>query len=203
MKKHLLTLSAILLAAHAWSQVQVGFKGGLNLAHVSTNQTMIENHKKTWATLQGGLVFDFSASDNFSFQPHILLQGKGTRWETDSIKGKYRFLSLDIPLNLLYRSNGFFIGGGPNLGFNLNASSKVDGTVTDIGIGSNDEEVRRFDFGINLMAGYQTESGFTVGVNYLRGITNIDQTPDSDWRNHVFALTIGFLIGERAPGKKD
>jgi hypothetical protein len=90
MKKHLLTLSAITLAAHAWSQVQVGAKGGLNLAHVSTNQTMIDNHKKTWATLQGGLVLDFSASDNFSFQPHILLQGKGTRWETDSIKAKYR-----------------------------------------------------------------------------------------------------------------
>lgn len=203
MRRHLLALSAVLIAASAQSQVQFGLRAGLNLAHVSSNQTMIENHKKTWPTLQGGLVLDISASENFSFQPHLLLQGKGTRWETDSLKGKYRFISLDIPLNLLYRSNGFFIGGGPNLGFNLDASTKFDGDVTDIGIGTDNDEVRRFDFGVNIMAGYQTDFGLVVGLNYLRGITNIDQTPDADWRNHVFGITLGYLIGERSTGKKD
>jgi hypothetical protein len=203
MRRHLLALSALLIAANARSQVQVGVKAGLNLAHVSSNETMIENHKKTWATLQGGLVLDFSASEHFSFQPHLLLMGKGTRWETDSLKGKYRFVSLDIPLNLLYRSNGFFIGGGPNLGFNLDASSKIDGITADIGIGTDDDEVRRFDFGLNFMAGYQTDFGLVVGVNYLRGLSNIDNTPDGDWRNHAFGITLGYLIGERSTGKKD
>jgi hypothetical protein len=197
MKKHIIAIAASLAIIPASAQMQFGVKGGVNLAHVSSNQPEVDNHKKTWTTFHAGLIADFAASEHFSFQPHVLIQGKGTRLKYDSVETKVRFISLDIPLNLVYKSNGFFIGAGPNLGFNLDVNSKTNGTVVDTGIGSDEDEVRRFDFGINFLAGYKTDFGLLVGVNYLRGLSNLDNTPDADWRNHAFGISLGFLFGEK------
>ena len=187
---------ALMLTGILHAQVRFGIKGGLNLAHVSANSSAISDYDKVLPTFQLGLLTDISANDHFSFQTQAIIQGKGTKIKYDSEDTLFRFTSLDIPLNLLYKSEGFFIGGGPNLGFNLDANYKQNGSVTDIGIGSGDSEFKRFDFGLHFMAGYESEAGFLVGVNYLRGITNLRNAANHEWRNHVFSVTIGYLFGD-------
>lgn len=196
MKKHIITATALLFTVCLHAQVRFGGKVGLNLAHVSSNQSAISDYDKVLPSFQAGLITDFSANEHFSFQPQVMIQGKGTKIKYDSADTLYRFISLDIPLNLLYKSEGFFIGGGPNLGFNLNADYKQNGSVTDIGIGSAASEFKRFDFGLHFMAGYESEAGFLIGVNYLRGITNLRNTDNHDWRNHVFSVSVGYLFGD-------
>lgn len=196
MKRHILTGSILLLALLSQGQTRFGGKVGLNLAHVSSNHSHISDFDKVLPTFQGGFITDIAANENLSFQPHLIIQGKGTKLKYDSEDTLYRFLSLDIPLNLLYKSDGFFIGGGPNLGFNLDANYKQNGSVTDIGIGTGTSEVKRFDFGLHFMAGYESEAGFVVGVNYLRGISNIKNVSGMEWRNHVFSVTIGYIMGD-------
>jgi hypothetical protein len=39
-------------------------------------------------------------------------------------------------------------------------------------------------------------AGFIIGVNYLRGITNLRNTANHDWRNHVFSVTVGYVFGD-------
>ena len=196
MKKHILAASALLLASILQAQVRFGVKGGLNFAHVSTNTPAISDYDKVLPTFHLGLITDVSANDHFSFQPQVIIQGKGTKIKYDSEDTLYRFISLDIPLNLLFKSEGFFIGGGPNLGFNLDTNYKQNGSVTDIGIGSGDNEFKRFDFGLHFMAGYESEAGFLIGVNYLRGVTNLRNAANHDWRNHVFSVSVGYLFGD-------
>jgi hypothetical protein len=196
MKKYILAAMVLILSGMLQAQVRFGIKGGLNLAHVSSNSSAISDYDKVLPTFQLGLLTDISANDHFSFQPQAIIQGKGTKVKYDSEDTLFRFVSLDIPLNLLYKSEGFFIGGGPNLGFNLDANYKQNGSVTDIGIGSGDPEFKRFDFGMHFMAGYESEAGFLVGVNYLRGITNLRNVSNHEWRNHVFSVTIGYIFGD-------
>jgi hypothetical protein len=196
MKKHILAASALLLAGIIQAQVRFGVKGGLNFAHVSTNTPAISDYDKVLPTFHLGLITDVSANDHFSFQPQVIIQGKGTKIKYDSEDTLYRFISLDIPLNLLFKSEGFFIGGGPNLGFNLDANYKQNGSRTDIGIGSGENEFKRFDFGLHFMAGYESEAGFLIGVNYLRGVTNLRNAANHDWRNHVFSVSVGYLFGD-------
>ena len=196
MKKHILAASALLLAGIIQAQVRFGVKGGLNFAHVSTNTPAISDYDKVLPTFHLGLITDVSANDHFSFQPQVIIQGKGTKIKYDSEDTLYRFISLDIPLNLLFKSEGFFIGGGPNLGFNLDANYKQNGSRTDIGIGSGENEFKRFDFGLHFMAGYESEAGFLIGVNYLRGVTNLRNAAKHDWRNHVFSVSVGYLFGD-------
>jgi hypothetical protein len=196
MKKHILAASALLLAGIIQAQVRFGVKGGLNFAHVSTNTPAISDYDKVLPTFHLGLITDVSANDHFSFQPQVIIQGKGTKIKYDSEDTLYRFISLDIPLNLLFKSEGFFIGGGANLGFNLDANYKQNGSRTDIGIGSGENEFKRFDFGLHFMAGYESEAGFLIGVNYLRGVTNLRNAANHDWRNHVFSVSVGYLFGD-------
>ncbi|MEY4884734.1 MAG: hypothetical protein RL151_43, partial [Bacteroidota bacterium] len=59
-----------------------------------------------------------------------------------------------------------------------------------------DSEFKRFDFGLHFMAGYESEAGFIIGVNYLRGITNLRNADNHDWRNHVLSVTVGYVFGD-------
>ena len=59
----------------------------------------------------GGLA-DISLTDQFSVQPSVLFNSKGTLLNS---KQKIKMLAIDIPVNFLYKTGGFFIGLGPNL----------------------------------------------------------------------------------------
>jgi len=74
MRKHILTAAALLLTGLLHAQARFGLKAGLNFAHVSANEPAISDYDKVWPTFLGGLITDFSAGDNFSFQPQVIIQ---------------------------------------------------------------------------------------------------------------------------------
>ena len=59
-----------------------------------------------------------------------------------------------------------------------------------------DQQGRICTIGLHFMAGYESEAGFTIGLNYLRGVSNLRNSSNHDWRNHVFSVSVGYLFGD-------
>lgn len=186
-----LTLSMGQLAA----QSRYGIQAGLNMAHISTNDDDINEDKMAMPTWRLGLMTDLSLGKGWSFQPQALLQGKGTGITHQGHTDKLRFTSFDLPLAFVHTgAKGFYIGGGPNLGFNLAASEKADDGVEKLELGSGAGQLNRFDYGVDLRAGIRTNVGLAMGVHYTRGISNISNASGMRWNNNVLGLSVGYYF---------
>jgi len=178
------------------AQGRFGIQAGLNMAHISSNDKDINEDKKAMASWRLGLMTDIEIGKGWSFQPQALMQGKGTGISHLGHTDKFRFTSLDLPLAFVHTgASGFYIGGGPNLGFNLAASEKADEGVEKLELGSSPGQLNRFDFGVDLRVGIRTQAGLVVGLNYTKGISNISNAPDMRWNNNVLGLSVGYLFG--------
>ena len=210
MKKAIIAVALGFISTMALAQkARVGYKSGFNLSSVSTNDDALNDELSSRIGLHLGLVFDLPLNEKLSFQPQLLYSGRGAREDHGDHKDNIRFNSLEIPLNLVYRTAGtekgrFFFGGGPNVGYNLNgkvvASDDPDETE-DFEFGSAAGQIRRMDLGLNFLAGYEMKNGFFVSANYSRGLTNWLNT-DETWRNHIFAISIGYLLYNKQLRKK-
>lgn len=194
----LLLFVMILCMGQLSAQSRYGIQAGLNMAHISSNDDDINEEKKTIPTWRLGLMTDFGLGKGWSFQPQLLLQGKGTGITHQDHTDKYRFTSLDIPLAFVHTgAKGFYIGGGPNLGFNLAASEKADDGVEKLELGSGTGQLNRFDFGFDLRTGIRTKSGLAMGFNYTKGISNISNASGMRWNNNVLGFSVGYFFGEK------
>ncbi|MFM8591746.1 MAG: porin family protein [Sphingomonadales bacterium] len=199
MKTNLLVVLMLFAGLSLSAQTRFGLKSGVALGSVSTNDDEIKEDGSNLASFQFGGVFDTKLSSSLSLQTQVLFLGKGTAVAHDDHKDQFRFTAIDIPLQVLYRGkSGLFIGGGPNLGFNLSAKHIHEGEKEEIAIGDAAGQVKGFDFGVTGSAGYQSKSGLVLSVSYVKGITNLQNAPNFEWQNNVVGLNIGYLLPTRA-----
>lgn len=202
MKNVIITMVLVIVSAGTMAQKgRFGVKTGLNLSDVTTNDKDENKAIGVRPAFHLGLVAEWGLGENLSFQPQLLFSGRGAKEDHEDHKDIFRFNSLEIPLNLVYKGtetgNGrFFFGGGPSIGYNL--SGKVVATDdpsenTDFEFGSAAGQIRRMDLGLNLLAGYELKNGFFLSANYTRGLTNWLNTDDK-WRNNVFAVSVGYFF---------
>ena len=118
---------------------------------------------------------------------------------------------IEMPLNFLYNINTpkgkFFMGAGPSLGFGISGKSKwKDGTESgsdDVKFGSGeDDDLKPFEIGANVLAGYLFKGGFMVSTNYNMGLSNLFPGDESLYgkitqHNNYFGINIGYIF----PGK--
>jgi hypothetical protein len=195
MKKSILFASLLVLAINLSAQTRVGFKTGLAVASISTNDADLKSEKAMLPGFQVGVVVDQKISDQLSLQTQLLYLQKGTAIEHEGHKDKVRFGALDLPVQLLYHTkSGFFVGGGPNFGYNLSAKSIHETETEDIPFGNDAGEVKRVDLGLNLQAGYSLKNGLVVGVNVLRGLTNLQNVSGFEWRNNVVGINLIYFL---------
>jgi hypothetical protein len=201
MKTNLLLVVMLFAGISLSAQTRFGLKSGIALGSVSTNDAEIKDDGSNLGSFQIGAIVDTRLSSTLSFQSQLLFLGKGTAVDHDDHVDKYRFAAIDIPLQLLYRTKaGWFIGGGPNLGFNLSARYIHEGEKQEIAIGDAAGEVKGFDVGLMASGGYQSKKGVVLSVSYLKGLTQLQNAPNFDWQNNVLGFTIGYLLPTR--GKK-
>lgn len=150
-----------------------------------------------------GGIADFKFSEHFSVQPQLLLASKGIKISDET---KITMLNIDLPINLLYRHNGFFIGAGPSLSYGLSATVKQDGSDDEDLYeeeGGNDAFFKRFDFGVNTTLGYEFPGGLLISANYNSGLSNLSNNEDEGEYNHrSFGISIGYLFNKGAAKKK-
>lgn len=202
MKKLLLSAAILFgsLGAFAQGGLGYGLRAGVNIPKYSIGDGSTQSNTGFFVT--GYL--DAPISPYFSIQPGLSLQNKGAKWTSgdgnNSGEIKQSVMSLDIPVNAVAKfpagAGNFFIGAGPYVGFGLSGKNKWDiagvKTEEDVEFGSGDgAELKRTDFGVNFLAGYQLTNGFQINAGYGLGLTNLAPN-DGSIKNRVWSVGIGF-----------
>ncbi|MGE8430442.1 MULTISPECIES: porin family protein [Sphingobacterium] len=207
MKKLLLSAAILFgsLGAFAQGGLGYGLRAGVNIPKYSFENGSSESNTGFFVT--GYL--DAPISPNFSIQPGLSLQNKGGKYSAtvNSATGelKQSIMSLDIPVNLVAKlptggSGNFFIGAGPYVGFALSGKNKFEASSNnssaksewDVEFGSGSgKDLKRTDFGVNFLAGYQLTNGFQINAGYGLGLTNLAPNSGSI-KNRVWSVGIGF-----------
>lgn len=227
MKKLILTVAFGTLAAGANAQMRFGAEVGVQMANLVTtvpeydingNQIGTEHiDSRPNLGLRGGLVAQFSFTDNLSFQPAILFAMKGARLEETidlfgtqvEIQQKINLNNIEVPLNFQYNTNsdgtGFFVGAGPYLAYAF--AGKVVTQINDVEVEDRDvefgdeltDDFKNLDVGVGLNLGYMLPMGAFVRGFGQYGFSNIFPehiaSADGKTRNYGFGLTVGYMIG--------
>lgn len=206
MKKVLLSLGAALfMAAGAQAQTGYGLKAGVNLGEY-TNTPGQSLNTSFYVT---GFA-DLPVASNFSIQPGVSLQGKGTKYtynynSNNSAEATRNVMSIEIPVNaVVYLPTGesgkFFLGAGPYIGFNVSGKDKLKGTIAgytgetdwDLKLSGDNKDLNVIDAGANFMGGYKFSNGFLLSAGYNLGLTNIVAGADKTISNRVWSFGVGF-----------
>ncbi|MCO5239612.1 MAG: PorT family protein [Chitinophagaceae bacterium] len=209
MKKTIIAMSAIIISCTTVKaqEVSFGFKAGIQQNIFSLKYT--EDGDWSRQSLLGtgfhvGGIADISLSEQFSIQPQLLFNSKTTAMSSEM---KLKMMAIDLPVNFLYKNNGFFAGLGPNFSYGLSAKSSGD-SEQDLYkkyAGEDEDEaegamLKRFELGANLTMGYQFENGLMISANYVQGLSNIAgaETAHTKYSTRLLGLSVGYMIGGRA-----
>jgi len=210
MKKLLLSIgAAFLLAAGAQAQTSYGLKAGVNLGKYSNVSSELKDYQTNNVSFYVTGFADIPVASQFSIQPGVSLQGKGSKYKIDSdgLDGSIsnNVMSIEVPVNAVYYipagSGNVFLGAGPYIGFNVSGKTKSDGNLGDSGLegesdikfSGDDKNMNLIDAGANFMAGYKFNNGLLINAGYGLGLTNLNPSSDSD--SKFSSRTLSFGLG--------
>ncbi|MFT3701604.1 MAG: porin family protein [Agriterribacter sp.] len=209
MKKTFVMFTALAIgcATVKAQNVQFGIKAGIQQNSFGVKST--SNGEWSRQELSGvgfhvGGLADISLSKQFSVQPQLLFNSKSAAVSSQS---KLNIYALDVPVNFLFKSGGFFAGVGPNFSYGLSAKSKTDGQDSQdmykketVEGGDDASMLKRFELGANATLGYKFSNGILIGANYTQGLSNIAgySTANQKYHTRLVGLSVGYILG----GKK-
>ena len=118
---------------------------------------------------------------------------KGNKFEGTKTTLNYLELMEDVVYDYKLPDNASVFGGlGPYLAYGIGGKTGGNG-FSESSFGGQDG-YKRFDGGLNLMAGYRLPSGFYFRLGYDFGIANLSPAPDFTSRNRAFNVNIGYSI---------
>ncbi len=204
MKKGLIFWGYIIISCSAFSQrwklegketsndkIRFGVKAGIAIANCqleySSTSFAIGNPKSKLGVI-GGVFAGILLSKKICFQPELLMVGKGMKENNQSYSYRTDLTYLELPLNLLYRlqnvKGSFFVGGGPAPAIYIGENVFYSGPLY----------FKKFDFGINILTGYELAIGFSINLHYTHGLLNIsdNKTDLPLTKNRCFGLSVGY-----------
>jgi len=202
-------------------------RGGVNFANVSNNEDGDVDKAKTLTSFNVGIIGDLNITSFFAIQPGLLFTGKGIKTQSgnEGDANWYRATSnpyyLEVPLNFVFKTPTgpikFFAGAGPYLGIGIAGKNKVKGAILGTEFTSeekidfsnddpstlNEEEgagfgiMKRFDYGLNGLAGIETKN-IVISANYGLGLAKLqsgsNSGEDNNNKHRVFSLNLGFKL---------
>jgi len=202
-------------------------RAGVNFANVSVNDNGNVDDAKSLTSFQVGIIGDIKLAPIFSVQPGILFTGKGTKTQsgTEGSANWYKATSnpyyIEVPVNLVFKTPTgpvkFFAGAGPYLAIGIGGKNKVRGAILGADFSSeenikwsdddpstlNQEEgsgfgiMKRFDYGLNGLAGIET-SNIVLSANYGLGLAKLqsgsNSGEDNNNKHRVISLTLGIKL---------
>jgi hypothetical protein len=205
-------ISTIALKANA--QITVAPEIGVHSSLITSN---LQPHPVIG--LKFGGVVDVPLVGGLHFQPGLFLLPKGSETNTDILdlgtavitnkRSSIKLHTLEVPLNLVYNFN-FKNGGalfgfaGPYLGYNLSGKEKytfkvadkitAEGTNTKL-IGNDANQLKAFDYGINVGLGYKLPMGLYFRAQYSYGLANLSNVKNTDVRSLYLGVSVGYFFG--------
>lgn len=202
MKKFIFCILFLFSCILSYSQVQLGIKGGLNLATVRYINTDNSKARIGW---NAGALAEIPVQDNILIRPELLYSSKGFAFSArgTSSAGSVRLNYIAVPALFGYRPNSKSeILLGPEFGFLHKAVTKSSGITDDI-TGS----FRHFDIGFDLGLAYNITKEFGAEVRYNYGfkdLVNVVYMNDNgnisgqgkNGANSVFQVGIYYMISQ-------
>jgi len=186
--------------ANAQAGFQVGVKGGLNFANVTTEISTDGKtgfHAGAFAMLKLGKV---------AIQPELLFSTQGYSFTAadptgiiGDIESDFNSSYINIPIIVkLYLVQGINLQVGPQLGF----ASKSEVETTIAGVTATEDikdAIKGTDLSFAFGAGVDLPFGLNITARYNLGLSDIidadDTTGDSDSvKNQVFQVSVGYAL---------
>lgn len=186
------------------AQVQWGVKAGGNLSSMLFKDEGGYLKVKLHPGFHVGGTADVILSENFSLQPGLLFTTKGFETGQDTrnfdIEGvdriKFTSYHIELPVNLIFRpqaGNGrMLLGVGPYVSYGLGGRWKAEADNVSIkgkldflndlsdmdstfgGNGRTIPYLKPFDFGANILIGYELSNNLYFHINGQLGLINVD-----------------------------
>jgi hypothetical protein len=204
--------------------IAFGPEFGLNLPDMalqSGGQTISTSIKPGLAL--GGIV-DYGITNHFYLQPGLFYLMNGCNISTGyfyypGYQNSYSPISyflntFQLPVNLLFKFGKpgrfrLFFGIGPYIAYNISGALAIstiasikgianESTALTIGGGSKPYDIKPWDYGAGINAGYQFDMGLLVRIHYQVGFANLTAVPNSTYTTSALGLTVGYLFGGKS-----
>lgn len=189
--------------AKSSSPVAFGVKAGMNVSSMSKDSEL--DDQKSKIGFNAGLFANIPIASSFSVQPEVLYSQYGSKsdWRNPINDDRYSAAThldyITVPVMLQYNLiPNLYVEAGPEFGFMVSAKNKVKNetsgeTITESG--NYKDDLKTFNFGIGLGAGYYFTPNIGVTARYVAGVTDYakERPSGSDAvRNNVFQVGLAF-----------
>lgn len=204
-QKLYLLLFLLASSAAAWSQkTRFGITGGLSIASWSAKAGGVSVNSQSTTGFTGGVILFAPLSSNVTIQTGLNFVQKGAQTNDQGDNETIKLNYIELPVNFVYTHAGFFGGVGPTIAMGMSGTDKLTSQgvteKSDIKFGSGtDDDLKRFDIGANVTAGYMIPSGFMLSLNYNFGLTNLapgTNSSDGKLLNRYFGIRIGYVFNK-------
>lgn len=200
-------------------------KAGINFANITITNDGDVDKNKMLTSFQVGISGDIKIAPSIYFQPGLVFSGKGSKTSAGNPNGSTYFqatsnpLYVEVPANFVFKSPGktvnIFGGVGPYVAVGIAGKNKTEGkflgvafnseknikwsdddpTTLDYEEGSGYGIMRRFDYGVNALAGVEFKQTI-IALNYGFGLAKLqsgsNSSADDKNKHRVVSLTVGF-----------
>ncbi|MGZ8556812.1 MAG: porin family protein [Chitinophagaceae bacterium] len=185
----------------AQSTTSFGIRAGVNFQNLNGKDVggdNLENKLKTG--FNAGVNAEIPVGIDFYLQPGLLFSTKGAKiGETDD---KINLSYIELPINFIYKpslgTGRLIMGFGPYAAFAAGGSYKPEnGEDVDIEFGDQPGEMKRFDAGANLLAGYEFSNRLSFQLNAGLGLLKINNRVANDSKSSLKNTGFGVSLGYR------
>jgi opacity protein-like surface antigen len=159
-----------------------------------------------------GILAEKMLQDNLGIQVGLRLAGKGYMTEdrqTEDVYFKYQVKTfyLEIPVNVVYKTEQFYFGAGPYIALGMGGNYTWKGT--EVGFGTIEEvdekeklsfggdevndDFKSTDFGLNILAGYQINETMSLSLNYGLGLSDFGHY-ETAIKNRGFSISFNYRL---------
>ncbi len=223
-----LFVAMVFVISTAHSQTTFGVRAGMNLSNVGiVNEDGEKQNTDIVPRLQIGLTVDVPVAPDMYVQPAVLYSGKGFKqkggWLASSDKiFKATVSYVEVPVNFLYKPQlgigNLLVGAGPYVAYGIGGRWEADeGSVAigDIMIESHGDIIfkndvmdgefgnylygKPWDYGINVLAGYEFLRKLSVQFSAQFGVANLEpaisgKRSDGTIKNIGYSISIGYKL---------
>lgn len=197
MKKKLIVISLMIFTLSSIYAQRAGLKAGFNLAHSKYNLEGWGIISSNLPAFQIGLTGEYAFSEALYINPALGYSRKGVKLSLDGNQADFSIDYLELPVNLSYKYDlgqaRVFAIAGPYIAYGLSGRVKSNTDSENLKFGSDDDELGRFDYGIDFGVGLEFDH-FNFTVAYSLGLPDISNHEMELQRNGVLSFTIGYFI---------
>ncbi|MFN4082429.1 MAG: porin family protein [Bacteroidia bacterium] len=196
MKKIYCILVTVLSFNTSFAQkLSYGLKAGFNGGFLQSNPEV--KNAGILPTFHAGIFAEYALNENISIQPSLLFNGRGTTIEHKDHHDDLLIYTLDLPIQLLYRTHGFFAGGGFIFGNALSGHSHTHDSLDrkveqEVYFGSGAGEYKRLNYGLNISVGYELKNGFFASTGIIYNLNNWRNISTVNQKFHVLVIGVGY-----------